>query len=165
MAALTRALHAGRDEPARYALQVCSECGELPKEGEDIAVLEAANLWVAAIECGRGGDIGKVEPNGFLWPLTLAVRDLITVFMEEDPVEAFFNRFSFRLRWGIVHYLDRYPGFCWYKLVVLATYGEVYDWVRVLGLRRSAGWCAKHGEVAYCGKCNVTGLHQRLGGG
>ena len=55
-------------------IQDC-ECAELLKSEEDMAVLEAANLWVAAVESGRGGNIGKVEPNGFLWPLILAVRE------------------------------------------------------------------------------------------
>ena len=74
------------------------------------------------------------------------------------------SRFTYWLRWKIAHHLDRYPGFCWAKLVALAENWEVHDLVDVLELHRSAGWCARHGEVAYCGKCNVTGLHSRLGG-
>ena len=64
-----------RDEPALYAIPVCPDCVELPKREEDMAVLFAANAWVAAVEAGRGGDIGKLLPNGYLWPLILAVRE------------------------------------------------------------------------------------------
>lgn len=64
------------------------------------------------------------------------------------------------LRWKIVPQLDRFPSFCWADLVCFAQYPENYDAADLLADTQNAGQCARRGYFPYCGKCEITGVHQ-----
>lgn len=60
-------------------------------------------------------------------------------------------------RWKIAHFLNRYLDVCWAELVPWAMI-DTFDrpFLDILEIRGSAGQCFRHGETAYCGKCEIT---------
>lgn len=58
-----------------------------------------------------------------------------------------------RLRWCIAEWLNLYHDVCWAKLVMWAIYPGQHDFWEILDMRGTAGFCARHGETPYCGKC------------
>lgn len=68
-------------------------------------------------------------------------------------------------RWRVAHFMDRYRDTCWCRLVGWAMRLDGDEgWRDVWCLRGTAGRCARGGEMAYCGKCDITGLQRELGG-
>jgi len=57
------------------------------------------------------------------------------------------------IRWQIALLLNRLPDTCWADLVCWAVYPEIHAFWEILNIRGTAGFCARHGDTPYCGKC------------
>lgn len=62
-------------------------------------------------------------------------------------------RVSAWLRWRIAELLDRLPDVCWAGLARWAGYPDQHPFGEILEMRGTAGYCARHCQEYYCGKC------------